>query len=66
LGADFTTNVNVVIQAVYDSGFDNEYDVVFKCAGVENVISNSVFLVKKVRYISMFGIFVVTDSYNYR
>jgi L-iditol 2-dehydrogenase len=59
LGADFTINVRDkdIVKAVYDYGFDNGNDVVFECTGVENVISSSVFLVKKGGHLSMVGIF---------
>ncbi len=59
LGADFTINVKdrEIVKAVYDSGFGDEYDVVFECTGVGSVISSSVFLVKKGGHLSMVGIF---------
>jgi L-iditol 2-dehydrogenase len=59
LGADFTINVKdrEIVKAISDSGFGDEYDVVFECTGVESVISSSVFLVKKGGHLSMVGIF---------
>ncbi len=59
LGADFTLNAKNknIVQALADSGYDSEYDVVFECTGVETVISNSVFLTKKGGTIIMVGIF---------
>ena len=59
MGADFTLNTKNknIVQALANSGYDKEYDVVFECTGVETVISNSVFLAKKGGTIMMIGIF---------